>query len=219
VTDALWESFNFTYTSYPSDVDDPLLVLQQETIPPPPFSPQGASQAPQGASQAPQGAGPTPQGAGPAPQGAGIPAIEKEEVIAPPLPEEDENNDGINDSESDGDDNPPPAAPTARTLRRNCGFNPKFHGDEWVNVAIHLVRNAIRPRPIMNSSDASVASLNFASTPKSSQRKCTRTSPIKPPMLILDGLTTTFTLLHSQQNSTMLILSTTGKRWTVPIKP
>jgi len=74
VTDALWESFNFTYTTYFPDNDDPLLVLQQETIPPPPFSPQGASQAPQGASQAPQGAGPTPQGAGPAPQGAGIPA-------------------------------------------------------------------------------------------------------------------------------------------------
>ena len=128
VTDALRESFNFTYTSYLPDDDDPLLVLQQETIPPPPFSPQGASQAPQGASQAPQGAGPTPQGAGPAPQGAGIPAIKKEEVIAPPFPEEDENNDGINDSGSDSDDNddPPPAAPTARTQRRNRGFNPKF---------------------------------------------------------------------------------------------
>jgi hypothetical protein len=219
VTDALWDSFNFTYTSYLPDDDDPLLVLQQETIPPPPFSPQGASQAPQGASQAPQGAGPTPQGAGLAPQGAGIPAIKKEEVIAPPLPEEDENNDGINDSDSDGNNDPPPAAPTARTQCRNRSFNPKFHGDEWVNVAIHSVRNAICHRPIMNSSDAFVASLNFASTPKSSQGKCTRTSPIKPPMLILDGLTTTFTLLHSQQNSTMLILSTTGKRWTVPIKP
>jgi len=53
VTDALWESFKFTYTSYLPDKDDPLLVLQQETIPPPPFSPQGTSQAPQGASQAP----------------------------------------------------------------------------------------------------------------------------------------------------------------------
>jgi len=74
------------------------LFYSKKPIPPPPFSPHGASQAPQGASQAPQGAGPTPQGAGPAPQGAGIPAIKKEEVIAPPLPEEDENNDGINDS-------------------------------------------------------------------------------------------------------------------------
>jgi len=114
VTDALWESFNFTYTSYLPDDDDPLLVLQQETIPPPPFSPQGASQAPQGASQA-------PQGAGPAPQGAGIPTIKKEEVIAPPLLEEDEKNDGINDSDSDGNDDPPPAAPTARTQCRNRG--------------------------------------------------------------------------------------------------
>jgi len=56
VTDALWDSLNFAYTSYLPYDDDPLLVLQQETIPLPPFSPQGASQAPQGASQAPQGA-------------------------------------------------------------------------------------------------------------------------------------------------------------------
>jgi hypothetical protein len=31
-------------------------------------------------------------------------------------------------------------------------------------------------------------------------------------MPILDGLATTFTLLHSQQNSTMLILPTIGNR-------
>jgi len=129
VTDALWESFNFTYTSYLPDDDDPLRVLQQETLPPPPFSPQGASQAPQGASQAPQGAGPTPQGAGPAPQGAGIPAIKKEEVIAPPLPEEDENNDSINESDSDGNDDPPPALKvvTVASIRSSTATN----GSTW----------------------------------------------------------------------------------------
>jgi len=171
------EKLGCTNSSWKRVNDDPLLVLQQETIPPPQVSPQGASQAPQGASQAPQGAsqapqeaGPTPQGAGPAPQGAGIPAITQKEVIAPPLPEEDEINDGINDSDSDGNNDPPPAAPTARTQRRNRGFNPKFHGDGWVNGAIYSVRNATQPRPIMNSSDAFVASLNFASTPKSSDK-------------------------------------------------
>ena len=58
--------------------------------------------------------------------------IKKEEVTAPSLPEEDENNDGINDSDSDGDDDPLPATPilnivTLASIRSSTATN----GSTW----------------------------------------------------------------------------------------